>query len=144
MQIIDFCNGKDGLKYHGNLPAKWLPSASQRDAVRAAYTAWAPGVATAVYAPEGNQFTCFAFLEGDTMRCEARAFLLYWGVLVTWHTDRMEARYKGKLLDLSAASLRVEGAFTRGDLRPMAEALGLKVRFNWAADGLSAEVKLGY
>ncbi len=144
MQIIDFCAGRDGLVQHGNLPAKWKPSATQRDFMRAAYTAWAPGVATKVYAPEGNQIVCYAFLEGDTIRCEARAFLLYWGALVTWHTDHLEASLGGKVLDLAKCNFRIEGAFTRGDLRPLAEALGLHVKFNWAEDGLSAEVRLSY
>jgi hypothetical protein len=144
MQIIDFTRGLNGLVGHAPLPAKWMPSIAQGEAISEAYAAWAPGVATAVIAPEGNRLPCYAFLEGDAVRCEARAFLLYWGALVTWHTDHMEASYKGQALDLSTCNLRVEGQFTRADVRPLAQLLGLKVRFNWAENELSADVQLEY
>ena len=142
-QVVDYTRGRDGLVGHDPLAGELAPTPEQREQVRVRYEAWAPQVGTRVYSPEGAWIPCYAFLERDAVRCEARAFLTWWGVYVTWRNGQMEATYRGQALDLSAAKLRLEGQFTRGEVRALGAALGLGVEFDWAPDG-SATVRVEY
>jgi hypothetical protein len=140
-QLIDYIHGRDGLKGHQALQGRWKPVQAQKDAIAAVYNAWAPHVATRVYNAHGDWIPCYAFFELGTVRCEARPLLEALGATVGWD-GQMIATHDGKPLDLSNARLRLAVDFTRGDVRGLAEALGYKVKFNWAADKNSAEVRL--
>ncbi len=142
MQIIDFCRGRNGLVGHGEI-RPYPPSLEERETIRRLYEAWAPSVPTRVLAPEGGAILCYAFLERDAVRCEARPFLEFFGATVGWddHACRPTALYKGAPLDLSKARPKLAGEFLRADVRGLAEALGLEVSFRWL-DATSAEVRL--
>jgi len=142
MQIVDFTRGLDGLVGHNSLREPWRPTPGQCAEVAAQYAAWVPDVATRVLSPEGEWVRCYAFLERDVVRCELRAFLLWAGALVTWDGRQVHASLGGQPLDLTGCRLRVEGAFTRGDLRPLAEACGFALTFT--AEGAAARVQLHY
>src|ERR1035437_662083 len=145
MQIIDWIAGRNGLVGHAPIRT-YSPSADQRATIHAKYAAWAPSYATKVLAPDGNAIPCYAFLEIDAVRCEARPFLEYWGATIkagTWGAT-LAAEYKGAQLDLTAAHPAMAGDFTRADVRGLAEALRLGISFDWSADKSSAVVKLAY
>jgi hypothetical protein len=145
MQIVDFTQGLNGLVGHAPI-ACYPPSADQQAAIGVAYAAWAPQVATQVLAPEGNAIACYAFLEQEVVRCEAAAFLGYWGATLVAGTSgpSLAAEYKGAELDLSGARCTIEGDFTRADVRGLAAALHLEAEFGWTEGGDAAEVKVRY
>lgn len=133
MQIIDFIRGYDGLVGHRPYTGPLAPTAAERERIRQAYEAWAPHVRTKVFRANGEWLPCYAFLEQDKgqVRCEARALLTALGADVH-QDDGLQAVYKGKSLDLSGANLTLEGEFTRGSVRGLAEAVGLSVlKFAW-------------
>ncbi len=141
MQIIDYLRGRNGLVGHGPMIC-YPPDAGQRAGLAAAYAAWAPSVATRVLAPEGTAIPCYAFLEREAVRCEARAFLEHFGAEVCGMGAGLRARYQGADLDLSGARPKLAGEFTRADVRGLATALRLEVEFAWKDGGTAAEVRV--
>jgi hypothetical protein len=141
-QLIDYIYGRSGLVGHALIQGRWAPTPAQRATIEAAYAAWAPHVATRVYAPDGTWVPCYAFFELGAVRCEARPLLEALGATVGWDGQQLVATHEGRTLDLSTARLRLAVDFTRGDVRALAEALGYTVKFVWAPDKTSAEVRL--
>ena len=137
MQIIDYINGKDGLVGHNMLVGKYAPNAEQRLQIKRQYEAWAPHVNTKVFSSTGSQINCYAFMEpyASKTRCEVRSFYEWWGVKVFWDGSKIACSYKDKLLDTSKAEIKIEGSFARGNIRQLAEALGLTIDFREIENG---------
>jgi len=133
-QIIDFTRGLNGLVNHSALVGKFAPTELQRDTIRTAYETWAPHVATKVYSPAGKWIPCYAFLEDSSVRCEVRAFMAALRVPVVWVKDVLYATVQGKNVNLAPARIKVEGDFARGNLRSLAELIGLKATFAASAN----------
>ena len=141
-QIIDYTRGLSGLAGHLPITGRWRPTDQQRQQVQNLYEAWAPSVATRVYAPDGKWIPCYAFFELGTVRCEARPLLEWGGATVGWDGHSLTARIDVRPLDLGAARLRVAVEYVRGDVRALAAALGYSVKFAWTDGGQTAEVRL--
>lgn len=141
MQIMDFLRGGNGLVNHEPI-VSYPPSHAQRTLLGALYAVWAPSVATRVTDPEGVPISCYAFLEREAVRCEARPFLEHFGAEVCGMGAGLRAWYQGADIDLTGARPKLAGEFTRADVRGLATALRLEVEFAWSENGTSAEVRV--
>ncbi len=132
-QIIDLTRGRDGLAGHDYWrgPREYWPEDDQQLKLTQQYESWATDLATRVYDPAGDWIPCYAFREGDTTRCEVRAFVerFQHNPALGWRDGRCLLQYKGATLDLAPAHPRVEGWFTRANVRQLAELLGLGMQY---------------
>jgi GH25 family lysozyme M1 (1,4-beta-N-acetylmuramidase) len=132
---------RDGLAGNGPLTG-FVPSRAQQEELRGEYERWLPDFPTRVVAPGGQQIRCYAWLENDRVTCEVRPFMEWWGCTVSGDAQHVSAQLKGQTLNLSGAGLTFDGRFWRGQVRGLAQALGLTLRYeHYAAYGV---VRLGY
>ena len=145
-QINDAYRGLNGLAGHSTYRGNYTFTDDERTRIRSLYSDWVVDEATRIISPEGNEILSYAFFEGDAVRCEVRPFYTYWGVhIVGWQDGNLICEHDGKTLDLTAAKPAIVGGqFTRANVRQLAEAIGLKVKFAWAADKRTAAVNLSY
>lgn len=140
-QIIDWCAGLDGLKHHATMTGKFKPTKGERDTLRKQYAGWVPDYATTVFSPEKKVIRCYAFLEAGSVNCDIDAFLAWWGF--AWDGTTGHIKGNGKDIDVPGVQIDIAGGqWSRGSIRPFAEAIGLTVTFEWAADKSSCLIKL--
>jgi len=141
-QIIDAYKGLNGLAGHSAYRGDYTFTDDEKAKIKAAYAGWVPDIATAVIGLDGKQITCYAFFEGGTVRCEVRPLFEHFGVdILGWQNGDLICKMNGKVLDLGGAHCEVVGGqFTRGNVRQLAEAIGLNIGFEMS--GSSATIKL--
>jgi len=141
-QIIDAYKGLNGLAGHSTYRGDYMFTDDEKAHIKASYASWVPDIATTVIGLDGKQITCYAFFEGDTVRCEVRPLFEHFGVeIVGWQGGQLVCKLDDKVLDLSGADCEIAGGqFTRGNVRQLVEAIGLKIEFEMT--GSSATVKL--
>jgi hypothetical protein len=144
-QILDYINGKNGLVGHAYLTGKYSPTQDERQQIDKQYKDWMPHHSTTVLSPEGNVIDCLAFLEQDAVRCEIPSFYDYWSIKQTITSNGYHFYNEGTELNISNAHPKIEGGtFLRGDLRAIANAIGLGITFTWTDDKSSCIVQLSY
>ena len=143
-QLIDGQRNLNGLVGHDSIESEYAFSSDELQLLKHNYSAWVPDLATAVISPDGGNIDCYAFIESDTVRCDLRPFYTFWDVKIAWDpTKGVTCFQDGKPVDMSHADLKLEGnEFTRGSVRGLAEAIGLKVNFE--QHDHYAVVKLAY
>ena len=145
-QIVDFTRGLNGLVGHAKLTDQFAPNAKQRAGILKAYQAWQPDQRTVVNDPGGKQLPCWAFFDGNTVTVEVRKFVEgAGGSLIACAEDvPVQARLRDGTLVSANALVSLEGDFCRGQLRPLARMMGLKIAsFERKDGGTWAEVRLG-
>lgn len=131
-QVVDFLKQPplNGLVGHARLTG-YVPPASLQAELRRQYAAWLPDYPTRVLAPGGQQINCYAWLEGGQVTVEADAFCRWWG-----------RDWTGTIAN-DQAVVTFDGRFHRAPVRPLAEAIGLKIA-SYRRRGEWAEVRLAY
>jgi hypothetical protein len=146
-QIIDYTRGLNGLVGHAQLTGEYAPTEDEKKQIYKQYSGWCPHVATKIYSPEGNFIPSYAFYEAEfgMVRCEVPVFYDYWDVKHTITSNGYHFYQEGKEIKPIGANMRIEGEnFLRGNIRQIANCIGLGVDFKWADDKNSCEVKLSY
>jgi hypothetical protein len=143
-QIRDFFSGRNGLFGHGAWAGKWRPTDSERHAILSAYGAWVPDVATRVYVGE-DRVLCYAWLEAKKqVCCEVRALAEGLGARILQASASVVDVRKadGSEAEIGLPGGYIAGEFLRAPVRPIAEALGYEVGFEWATGNASCVVRL--
>jgi len=145
-QLIDAYRGLNGLAGHSAYRGGYTFTDDEKTRIKTLYSGWVVDEATRIISPENDTILCYAFFEGDAVRCEVRPFYTYWGVHIDgWQDGKLICTYDGKTLDLTSANPAIAGGqFTRANIRQLAEAIGLKVTFAWGPNQRTATVQLAY
>lgn len=148
-QVVDFLHmpkAHDGLKSHSTL-GPFAPNAQQQAEVRRLYSQSVPDYPTRVLAPGKQQIACSAWLEGDTVTVNVKAFLAWWGCSVNTGVSGgpwIAATLKGDKLNLPACGLVFDGRFWRAPVRDLARLIKLRPAFTWDKPRWSCAVQLAY
>ena len=152
-QVVDYCNGLNGLVDHGPLDGPYLPNPGQEGRVYSQYQQSIPGVATRVYHPDGHPLTCYAWEEGGRVWAEVRSLLEGLGYRLSYvdtssigkigaavHVTNVPS---GELQQVIMPSAYLAVDFLRAPVREVLEPLGYTVTGmpNDAGDGFKVYLK---
>lgn len=128
-QIVDYINGKNGLVGHDKLTGELAPTDAEKKIIKAAYDA-SDGHNTVKVLYDEKEVNCYAFMgkipgkPDEITRCELRPFIEFFNAKIL---DGKYLLYNGKTLDFTGCNPKLEGQFTRVDLRPIANLLNLNI-----------------
>lgn len=129
-QIIDYINGKNGLVGHDKLTGELSPTDIEKKNIKAAFDA-SDGHNTVKVYYKDSEIKCYAFLgkilgePEEITRCELRPFVEFFGAKIL---DGQYLLYNGKTFDFSKCNSKLEGQFTRVNIRPITELLGYNIK----------------
>lgn len=128
-QIIDYINGKNGLIGHHELTGILAPTQEERNIIKEAFNN-SDGHNSVTVLYKQKEIPCYAFMgrvknyNNEITRCELRAFVEYFGASVV---DGTYILYQGKLIDFTSCDPKLEGHYTRVNLRAIAKLLNLNI-----------------
>lgn len=128
-QIVDYINGKNGLSGHASLTGPLAPTLEERKIIKEAFDS-SDGHNSVSVIYKNKEIPCYAFMgkiknyDKEVTRCELRSFVEYFGASVI---DGTYISYNGKLINFTDCEPKLEGQFTRVNLRSVAKLLSLDI-----------------